>query len=254
LLVVGNHILISVALVALSTLAACKANSQQAGETPPGALSATEQPAEKGSSTTGKVVETMNSGRYTYVQIDTGDKKIWAAAPQFRVKLGDAVIVPNGMAMVNYHSQTLDRTFDRVYFVPSVTVMGATRASGGVPEERPRESREDEAVEVDFSEIKKAEGGKTVAELFKNKASLVGEKVACRGKVVRFTAGVMGKNWIHLRDGTGVAGANDLTVTTDAIAGVGDTVLVRGTVVADRDFGFGYRYSLIIEDAEVTVE
>jgi hypothetical protein len=158
------------------------------------------------------------------------------------------------MAMVNYHSQTLDRTFDRVYFVPSVTVMGATRASGGVPEERPTGSREDEAVKVDFSEIKKAEGGKTVAELFKNKASLVGEKVLCRGKVVRFTAGVMGKNWIHLRDGTGVAGANDLTVTTDAIAEVGDTVLVRGTVVADRDFGFGYRYSLIIEDAEVGIE
>ncbi len=251
---VRNHILISAALVALFALAVCQAESQQAGETPPGAFPGPEQPAEKRSSTTGKVVETMNSGRYTYVQIDTGDKKIWAAAPQFRVKLGDAVVVPNGMAMVNYHSQTLDRTFDRVYFVPSVTVMGATRASGGVPEGHPGRSRSDEAVELDFSNIQKAAGGKTVEELFKERVSLAGEAVVVRGKVVKFTAKVMGKNWIHLRDGTGVAGANDLTVTTDAIAEVGDTVLVRGTVVADRDFGFGYRYSLIIEDAEVGIE
>jgi hypothetical protein len=64
----------------------------------------------------------------------------------------------------------------------------------------------------------------------------------------------MGKNWIHLRDGTGSEGSNDLTVTTDGSAKIGDTVLVRGALVADKDFGHGYKYPVLIEDAQITVE
>ena len=64
----------------------------------------------------------------------------------------------------------------------------------------------------------------------------------------------MGKNWIHIQDGTGDAGANDLTVTTDVTANSGDTVLISGTLSLDKDFGYGYAYGVIVEDAEVTVE
>jgi hypothetical protein len=72
--------------------------------------------------------------------------------------------------------------------------------------------------------------------------------------VVKFISGIMGKNWLHLRDGTGAPGSDDLTVTTDATVETGSTVVVRGTVTTDRDFGAGYKYELIIEDAEITVE
>ena len=75
-----------------------------------------------------------------------------------------------------------------------------------------------------------------------------------RGKVVKFTPEIMGKNWIHLQDGTGAAGTSDLTVTTSASAKTGDTVTVKGILVVDKDFGYGYAYDVIIEDAEVTVE
>lgn len=64
----------------------------------------------------------------------------------------------------------------------------------------------------------------------------------------------MGKNWIHVQDGTGSDGTNDLTVTTNAVAAVGNTVLVKGNLSADKDFGFGYKYEVVIEDAAVTVE
>ena len=64
----------------------------------------------------------------------------------------------------------------------------------------------------------------------------------------------MGKNWVHVQDGTGGSGTNDLTVTTNATAAVGDTVLVRGKLGADKDFGFGYKYDILIEDAALTVE
>ncbi|HSN70755.1 MAG TPA: hypothetical protein VLT59_04570 [Steroidobacteraceae bacterium] len=108
---------------------------------------------------------------------------------------------------------------------------------------------------VDLSGIEKAEGGRTIAEVFENNSELAGESVLFRGKVVKVNAGIMGRNWLHVRDGSGAEGSNDLTVTTtDAAPNVGDTVLVNGTVSVNKDFGMGYVYPVVIEDASVTVE
>ena len=107
---------------------------------------------------------------------------------------------------------------------------------------------------VPLEGIAKAEGGYTVEELFAKKSELGGKQITLRGRVVKYNSGIMGKNWLHLRDGTGAEGANDLTVTTSEPAAVGDTVLIQGTVAVDKDFGAGYRYGLIVEDAKVTKE
>ena len=108
---------------------------------------------------------------------------------------------------------------------------------------------------VDLAGIAKAEGGKTVAEVFAEKDQLAGKPVTFRGKVVKTNANIMGKNWLHVRDGSGADGTNDLTVTTaGAIPNVGDTVVVTGPVVLNKDFGMGYVYDVLIEDAQVTVE
>jgi len=206
---------------------------------------------------TGKVLETMDAAGYTYVQVDTGSETFWAAAPQFAAKVGDDVVVPEGMPMPDYHSKTLDRTFDIVYFVPNVLVGGAESLTGDMPADHPVTEGGKTVVtttDVDLSGITAAEGGVTVADVFAKKAELAGKPVAIRGKVVKFTPEIMGKNWIHLQDGTGAAGSNDLTVTTSATAKMGDTVTVSGILVTDKDFGYGYAYDVIIEDAEVTVE
>jgi hypothetical protein len=108
---------------------------------------------------------------------------------------------------------------------------------------------------VDLTGIARAEGGKTVAELFAEKDQLAGQPVVIRGKVVKSNPGIMGKNWLHVRDGSGAEGTNDITVTTAGdVPNVGDTVLVKGPVTLNKDFGMGYQYDVIIEDAEVTVE
>ena len=110
--------------------------------------------------------------------------------------------------------------------------------------------------EVDLTGIAKAEGGKTVLEVFTEKSALANQKVVVRGKVVKTNAGIMGKDWVHVRDGSGDEGSNDLTVTMTAqpLPNVGDTVLVTGTVVLDKDFGMGYQYPVLVEDATVTIE
>ena len=111
------------------------------------------------------------------------------------------------------------------------------------------------AAEVDLTGIAKAEGGRTVAEVFAEKAALAGQPVTFRGKVVKVNPDIMGKTWLHVRDGSGEEGTNDLTITTaGSTPNVGDTVLVTGTVALDKDFGMGYAYDVLIEDAQVTVE
>ena len=91
--------------------------------------------------------------------------------------------------------------------------------------------------------------------MFAEKDQLAGQPVVFRGKVVKTNPNIMGKNWLHVRDGSGAEGTNDLTVTTAGTApNVGDTVVVKGTVALNKDFGMGYQYDIIVEDAEVTVE
>ena len=110
------------------------------------------------------------------------------------------------------------------------------------------------APKFDFSKIVKPKDGKTVQEVYQEKAKLNGKRVTLRGKVVKYSAAIMGKNWLHLRDGTGKEPTNDLTVTTQAKAKVGDTILVEGTVALDKDLGAGYKYDVIIEEAKVKIE
>ena len=64
-----------------------------------------------------EVLETMNGGGYTYVQVKTDSGVIWAAGPQAAVKVGDKVNLGDGMLMSDFHSETLDRTFEEIYFV-----------------------------------------------------------------------------------------------------------------------------------------
>lgn len=134
----------------------------------------------------------------------------------------------------------------------------AGAASAPLPEGHPKldmhGSAAPAAPKFDFSKIVKPKGGKTVQEVYQEKAKLNGKRVTLRGKVVKYNEAIMGKNWLHLRDGTGKDPNNDLTVTTQARAQVGDTVLVDGKVSLDKDLGAGYKYDVIIEDAKVKVE
>jgi hypothetical protein len=211
---------------------------------------------------TGTVLETMDASTYTYVHLDTGKEKIWAAGPQCEVKVGDKVTIPDGAPMKNFTSKTLNRTFDTIYFVGSINTGAASQTphpTAGDPHAGVRGAPHGAAPAVavtpaDFAGLKKAPGGMTVSEIFAGKKNLQSKAVSVRGKVVKYNEQIMGKNWVHLQDGTGAAGSNDLTLTTADTAKVGDTVLVKGTVALDKDFGYNYKYAVMLENAKVTVE
>lgn len=93
---------------------------------------------------------------------------------------------------------------------------------------------------------------KTIASLYQERAKLQGKQVQVRGKVVKVNNGIMQRNFLHVQDGTGTQGSNDLTVTTTQSVNVGDEVVVTGTVAVDKDFGAGYTYPLLLEQASVS--
>ena len=139
---------------------------------------------------------------------------------------------------------------------PAGTTAAAPEApAASMPAAAPHPTPAAPAAAVDLAGIAKADGGKTIAEVFAGKDQLAGQHVVFRGKVVKTNPNIMGRNWLHVRDGSGAEGANDLTVTTGGtVPNVGDTVLVKGTVALNKDFGMGYQYDIIVEEAEVTVE
>jgi hypothetical protein len=170
------------------------------------------------------------------------------------MEVGEKVSFPAGMEMRDFQSNTLNKTFDSIYFVSSFGKGVDAHAQGAptMPPGHPDISKG--ATDVDLSAIPKAEGGLTIDEIWSKRSDLAGTDVVVRGRVVKVTSGVMGRNWLHIRDGSGADGTNDLTVTTSQSAKVGDLVLVSGKAAVDKDFGAGYQYGILLEDASVQIE
>ena len=100
--------------------------------------------------------------------------------------------------------------------------------------------------------ISKPSGGYTVEELFLKKEELKGKKVTVRGEVIKFNSNIMGKNWVHLKDGSGKEGTNDLTITTSQVANVGDKVVVTGVMAINKDVGAGHKFEVLLEEGSLT--
>jgi hypothetical protein len=196
---------------------------------------------------TGPVLETMDAATYTYMKVQASEGEIWAATSRFVVKVGDRVAVPLESPMENFHSQSLNRDFPLIYFASQITREGEPAGGMQMPPGHPPAS----AGQAVTERIAPPEGGQSIESVWAARTTLAGKTVTVRGKVVKFNGGIMGRNWLHIQDGTGVAakGTNDITVTTDAEAKVGDVVTVTGKVVVDKDFGAGYRYAVLLEGA-----
>ncbi|MBI4847803.1 MAG: DNA-binding protein [Nitrospirae bacterium] len=243
---------ISMLVVLLLTLLLTVSNGAYAGTPKSAELSpkhgdiVTQQDA---SSLSGKVIETMNSGGYTYCNIERNGKKIWVAVPETQVKAGQTLSFQPGMPMENFESKTLHRTFDTIIFSGGIMEQGSGAAA------EPAGHKKAEAPAAKAIKVKKASGANayTVAELYQKRGELDKKEVVVRGQVVKVSAEIMGKNWIHIQDGTGDAskGTDDILVTSKDLPSVGDTVTAKGTLAKDKDFGSGYKYSVIVEEGDI---
>jgi hypothetical protein len=201
---------------------------------------------------TGKVLEVKNVDSYTYLRLNTNNGDLWAAVMKAPVRKGSTVTVENGVVMNNFESKSLKKTFPVILF-GSLGGAAAVAPSGhGMGTAYPLvPGKKLEA--INDAPVAKAGGAnaRTVAEIISQRAELKDKPVLLRGKVVKYNPSIMGKNWIHLRDGSGSAAdeTNDILVTSAIETRVGDIVTIKGTVRTDKDFGSGYAYKVLIEEA-----
>ena len=200
---------------------------------------------------TGEVLEVQNVESYTYLRLKTAQGETWAAVTTAPVKKGAKVTIENATVMNNFESKALKKTFPSVVFGTLAGAQGVAGAAAGAAGPhagagKPKETAAD-------VHVPRATGAnaRTVAEIMTKPAALKDKAVLVRGKVVKYNPGIMGKNWLHLRDGSGTAaaGTNDVLVTTTEQAKVGDIVTAKGVLRTDRDFGAGYSYKAIVEEA-----
>ena len=211
----------------------------------------------------GKVTEVIEIAGYTYAEVDTGKGKVWAAGPVTPLKTGDMISFSAKMPMQNFHSKALDRDFPMIYFInryitdkadsatksassPAI-LPSATTSITASPQGEINPQQEIKPIKG----INKVAGGNTIAEIYSDKSNLNGKIIRVRGQVTRFTANILGKNWLHIRDSSGL---DDLTVTTKDTATVGDVVITEGKLELDKDYNYGYFYPVILEDATITKE
>jgi hypothetical protein len=219
----------------------------------PAVLWATEE-----QSRTGTVTDTITAGQYIYLKLDEQGEETWLATLQLQVSPGDEVEYLGGDIMQDFHSKTLDRTFASIRFVTSVRVLGQDNASTGqaMPADEYHQNLGKEKAAVvapKRGDIARAEGGKTIEELFAAGEKLTGETVILRAVVMKVSQNVLGKNWITLRDGTGTAPDDKLTVTTSEIVPVGAQVIVDGIVRTNVKLGAGYQYKVLLDNAAFTL-
>jgi len=205
----------------------------------------------------GKILQSMDSGGYTYVYLQKKDgEKVWVAAPATAVTVGSQIVFQGGMEMVNFESKSLKRKFDKILFADAV-ISDAPAKDPQKEKEKGVSGGSKAAASVKDGKISvaKATGANayTVQDVFANSAKLNKKKVVVRGKVVKVSTGIMGKNWIHIQDGTGsqTKKTHNLVCTSKATADVDDIVTVSGILAKDKDFGGGYKYSAIVEEATI---
>lgn len=226
----------------------------------------------------GIVKETMDASGYTYMLVSSSGKDVWVAIPETPVKTGAEINYYEGMEMKDFNSKTLDRTFSSIIFSsgivtgkaekqvePSGTVDSNDSFASAVKAERstasPAPINDTKAsggssgaivplAEISITKATSA-NGYNVAELFAQAKELTGKKVQIHGKVMKVSPAIMGRNWVHLQDGTGdpMNNTHDLVVTTNENVELDSTVIFEGVITANKDFGAGYKYDAIVEEA-----
>ncbi len=230
-------ILYILSLLLLINLASCQENkTQKAPET----LAKGEHKA--------VVEEVLQTNSYTYLKVDENGKISWLATVKQELNTGTTVFYKADLEMNNFESKELNRTFDSIFFVSSISdkpLQSGMSLMKGASAEHPKT-----APAADIS-VEQPQGGVSISKLSANRAAYEGKTILVRGQVTKYNPSIMNRNWVHVQDGTEDGGTFDLTITTHDVVKMGDVVTFKGKVVLNKDFGAGYKYDIIMEEASL---
>jgi len=191
--------------------------------------------------------EVQQTSGYTYLLVQNSDQEFWMAVAKMDVEVGEKVYFVEAMEMQNFESKELNRVFERIVFVDQISKQPIDDASAKA--EYTSKKKEGMKKLLDSIQISPVEGGQSIGELYDSPSKFKSKKVKVRGQVVKVNMDIMDRNWVHLVDGTKGKDKSDLTFTTQEVVQVGDTIVFEGVLAIDREFGAGYVYPLIVEEA-----
>lgn len=247
-----------------ASLFACQSGQNNANSTTitndPSKVMASENPVH-----TIVVLEVIQVENYTYLRAKENVEEIWLATPTMQAAAGDTLYYQSGMMMSKFESRELKRTFEKILFVDKISKtkdlpLAKTETVPVLPpdhapitatqtETPPMGSTKDTVKQkINIAPVK---NGVSIAEILKNPSAFNGKTVLIKGKVTKYTAGVMGKNWVHIQDGSDFNGKFEIVITTLAELKDGETVTFEGPITLNKDLGYGYFFEVLMEDAKV---
>lgn len=230
-------------VVVLAILAGCNNAKVKKTENKPAAQSAA--PASNMHTVVAR--DFMQTTGYTYLLLAENGKEYWAAVSRFEAEKGKTYYYTDGMEMTNFKSKELNRTFESIQFVQDLSDQPIQPRK-----QEPLTTKGKQNIEkVAGIKVEPVSGGVKIADIFANKGNYAGKKVKVTGQVVKFNAEIMNKNWVHIQDGSESNGSYDLTITTTETVAVGTVVTFEGVVAVEKDFGYGYKYDVIVEESKL---
>ncbi|MDP2890056.1 MAG: GW dipeptide domain-containing protein [Bacteroidota bacterium] len=194
-----------------------------------------------------KVEEVIQASQYTYLKVSENGTENWIAVNRQEAEKGEIYYYNKALEMKNFHSKELERDFETIYFVQEISTLPII----GDVQTPAQQGNKVASTQKEGISVAPAEGSVSIAQLFAGRNDYAGKTIKMKGQVVKVNEEVMGKNWIHIQDGTKDGESFDLTITTLDKAAVDEVVTFEGTITLNKDFGYGYSYELIMEDAKL---
>jgi len=217
----------------------------------------------------GKVLEIKPAMGYKYLKIDENGKTLWVAIANAPVKIGQKIGYDKKTLMKDFKSKSLNQKFDEIYFASEVYLAKEAKAFKSLKsmlaigtEKKDPHAGMGRGMSPEPKEEKPAKpfvkkNAYTVEEIHMWRKDLNNTTINLEAKVFKVSHGIMKRDWVHLGDGTGNEKklTDDLVFTTPSCnLKKDDKVIATGKVVLDRDFGYGYFYEVIIENATFKVK
>lgn len=194
-----------------------------------------------------EVEKVIQGSNYTYLLVSENKEELWLAIAKSEVKEDEILYFTDPLLMNNFTSKELNRTFESIYFVQKISDKLPLDSDQPISESGAQKA---EITKLGNIKITPKSGEITIAELFENHAKYAGKIVTITGIVSKYSPMIMDRNWAHIQDGTEFSGEFDLTVTTADSLEVGNQVTFSGKISLNKDFGAGYFYKIIMEDAQ----
>lgn len=191
------------------------------------------------------VNDILQADRYTYLNVNEGSRKYWIATSKMEAKKGNTFYYSGGLLKINFESQEFKRTFDTIYLVSRI-ISTEQHAGSMTHGNNEIESK------IDPSKLPPIKNSIKISNIFTNKNLYNGKSITISGKCTKVNNGIMGRNWVHINDGSKLKGKEiTLTVTTSEIVNTGENVAFNGKISLNKDFGAGYKYEIIMEEATI---